>query len=151
MNLFNPFDTSANPGNSHRSHSVILDRYRWQSTVNRVVHGCHFWAIFESFLNHFPFHSVSIFLKIETENERRMNKKWNPNLAVAKMDLENDHFGSVPGEKNAFSHHFFSRVFMVTIFQIIFIPFCLFLCQIHENEPKMSLKWAKNVPRMATM
>ena len=60
----------------------------------RVVHGCHFWAIFESFLNHFPFHFVSIVLKIETENGRKMNKKWNPNLAVAKMDSEKDHFSS---------------------------------------------------------
>jgi hypothetical protein len=58
----------------------------------RVVHSWHFWSIFQSFSNHFPFHFVSIFLKIETENERKMIKKWNPNLAVAKMDPENDHF-----------------------------------------------------------
>ena len=64
-------------------------------TVNiRVVHSWHFWSIFQSFFNHFPFHFVSIFLKIETENESKMKVKWNPNLAFAKMDPKNDHFSS---------------------------------------------------------
>ena len=62
--------------------------------LNRVVHSWHFRFIFRSFLNHFPFHFVSIFLKIETENERKMNIKWNPNLAFAKRELKNDHFSS---------------------------------------------------------
>jgi hypothetical protein len=65
-----------------------------KSAVIRVVHGSHSWAIFGSFFNHFPFHFVPIFLKIETENERKMNSKWNPNLAFAKMDPKNDHFSS---------------------------------------------------------
>ena len=68
--------------------------YLGYSLNRRVVHGCHFWAIIHSFLNYFPFHFVYIFLKIETENERKMNIKWNPNLAFAKMELKNDHFSS---------------------------------------------------------
>ena len=46
-------------------------------------------GIFGPFFNHFPFHFVSIFLKIESENERKINAKWNPNLAFAKIDLNN--------------------------------------------------------------
>src|ERR1700679_2121103 len=97
------------------------------SSPNRVVHSWHFWTIFESFLNHFTFQFVSIFLKMESENERKMNKKWNPNLAFAKMDPENDHFSSfwqcAWREKCIFTPFFqvfLSRVFTVTIFHIIF-------------------------------
>ena len=61
---------------------------------NRVVHSWHFWSIFQSFFYHFPSHFVSIFLKIETENERKINTKWNPNFTFAKIDLKNDHFSS---------------------------------------------------------
>ena len=81
-----------------------------------------------------------------------MNKKWNPNLAVAKMDPENDHFSSfwqcAWREKCIFTPFFLnllSKGFTVTIFHIIFDSL-LFI--IHENEPKMGLKmsqkWLKN-------
>jgi hypothetical protein len=48
-------------------------------------------------------------------------------------------FGTVPREKNAFSHHFskFS-------FQGVFLaPFCLFLCKMlkNENDLKMAQEW----------
>ena len=51
-----------------------------------------FGPFFQSFFNHFPFHFVSIFLKIETQNERKINAKWNPNLTFAKIVMKNDHF-----------------------------------------------------------
>jgi hypothetical protein len=95
--------------------------------IIRVVHSWHFQSIFHSFLNNFPFHFVSIFLKIETENERKIDAKWNPNLAFEKRELKNDHFSSfwpcAWREKCIFAPfflNFLSRVFMVTIFHIIF-------------------------------
>ena len=121
---------------------------------NRVVHSWHFWSIFHSFFIHF-------FLKIETENEWKMNKKWNPNLAVAKMDPENDHFStfwqcclegkmhfysiflSFPFQGhgvhgNHFSHHFW-------------FPFVCFSAKYMKMSQKWVWKWAKNGPKMATV
>ena len=70
-------------------------------------------GIFSPFFNHFSiiFHFIlfPFFLKVETQNERKMNVKWNSNLAFAKMDSKNYHFhlfGSVPEGKNAFLLHF---------------------------------------------
>jgi hypothetical protein len=77
-----------------------------------------------------------------------MYEKWNPNLAFAKSDPKNGHFSPfwqcAWREKCIFASFFLislPRVFTVTIFLIPFlIPFCLFPCQIHKNDPKMSLK-----------
>jgi hypothetical protein len=86
-----------------------------------------FLVHFHSFLNHFPFHFVSIFLKIETENERKIDAKWKPNLTFAKRELKNDHFLSfwpcAWREKCILAPFFLnsvSTVFMVIIFHIIF-------------------------------
>ena len=62
----------------------------------------------------------------------------------------------------SFFYNFRSGGFTVTIFTSFFIPFfvsfCLFLCQIHKNEPKMpkmslkmSWKWPKNGYREPTV
>ena len=76
----------------------------FKKNIIRVVHSWHFWPIFQPFSISFFF---SIFLKFETENERNMNTKWNPNVAFTKMDLKNDYlFGSLPDGKNAFLLHF---------------------------------------------
>jgi hypothetical protein len=112
-------------------------------------------GIFSLFFTHFPFHFVSIFLKIETENERKIDAKWNPNLVFAKKELKNDHSSSFwPGawQENAILLHFskfpFPRVsgqLFFTSFSIPFLDsFCLFLRQIDENEPKMNF-----FPKMA--
>ena len=53
-------------------------------------------GIFSPFFNHFSiiFHFIlfPFFLKVETQNERKMNVKWNPNVTFAKMDSKNYHF-----------------------------------------------------------
>ena len=150
------------PARVMQNFTEVFDRLLCNTVVNnnRVVHGCHFRAIFHSFLNHFPFHFVYIFFKIETENERKMNIKWNPNLAFAKMELKNDHFPSfwpcAWREECIFGSFFWnslSRVFTVTIFHTIFgsifSPF-LFVPLPNrrkwakneiENEPKMAPEW----------
>ena len=56
-----------------------------------------------AFLVHFSIILHFIFPEIETQNERKINVKWNPNLASAKIDSKNYHF------------HFFGSVYISCI------------------------------------
>ena len=153
-------DPTVTKGQALPYHWSIIGLDNTNHCYNRVVHSCHFPFIFNSFCHHFPFHFDSIFLKSESENEEKMNVKWNPTLTFAKRRLKNDHFSSfwqcAWWAKCIFASFFLislPRVFTVTIFHIIFhFIFGSLLCfhlpntqkwakNEFENEPKMSQEW----------
>ena len=129
--------------------------------IGRVIKlGSFTVGIFSPFFNHFPFHFVSIFSQSWNSEWKKMNVKWNPNLAFAKMDSKNYHFHlfwqCAWREKCIFAsffYNFHSGGFTVTIFHIIFHPIFCFLLFVSlpntqkwaenefQNEPKMAQEW----------
>ena len=119
---------------------------------NRVIHSWHLWS---SFLHHFPFLFVSIFLKIETENKWKMIEngtltsllwKW-----TIKMIIFNSSFWQCAWREKCILAPFFkislpgARGFTVTIFHIIFhFIFSAILFVPLPNSWKWVKEWPKN-------